>query len=157
MNGKASRLQTIRQVIKTECVRSQEYLLDKLIQKGYSITQATLSRDLKILEVAKISDGKNGYYYTLPEDSNRIDYRTGFVNDLQRGLMTIAFSGKMAVARTRIGHANSIALALDNLEIESILGTIAGDDTVLIILSESAIKEQFINELKVLVPGVIML
>lgn len=155
MTDKERRLKLIRKMVRTECVRSQDFLLERLEQEGLSVTQATLSRDMKILEVAKVADGKNGYYYTLPEDSNRLDYRTGFIKDLQRGLMSIAWSAQMAVIRTRVGQASSVALAMDNLEIEGILGTIAGDDTVMLVASESGSRDAITGQLLKFAPDMI--
>ena len=68
MKERLSRLKTIRKLIKTYRIESQEALLGYLSREGFAVTQATLSRDLKLLKVGKISDGNNGYVFTLPED-----------------------------------------------------------------------------------------
>lgn len=157
MGSKHSRLRTIQWILKNHEIHSQEELLALLEKSKCSVTQATLSRDLKILGVAKISDGESGYLYKLPPENSPGDYKKAFVNDLQQGVMTIAFSGSLAVIKTRIGHGNCVALALDNLEWEGILGTIAGDDTVLAVIDERTSKEDFLQKLSALLPNLMIL
>lgn len=157
MQKKHSRLQTIQRILKEYEIHSQEELLERLEKANLSITQATLSRDLKILGVAKISDNKSGYLYQLPLQSKLGDYQNAFIKDLQQGIMTIAFSGSLAVIKTRIGHGNCVALALDQLEWEGVLGTIAGDDTVLAVIDEKTTKKDFLTKLSALVPNLMVL
>jgi transcriptional regulator of arginine metabolism len=133
-------------------VASQEDLLGLLTGEGYSVTQATLSRDLKLLKVGKISEGQTGYYYTLPGEEDRRESEKSYVQDFQRGYVSIEFSRNLGVVRTLTGHANSVALALDNLGMEEILGTIAGDDTVLMIMREGAEGARVIDKLREKIP-----
>lgn len=146
------RLQAVKEIIKTKKVRSQEELNDILAAKGFSVAQATLSRDLKFLKVTKTIDKKGGFYYSLPEAESAKETMTGFYNDLERGVISIGFSGNIGVLHTMPGHANSAAFALDNLELNGILGTIAGDDTVMIILKETSSRETVKNKLLQIVP-----
>jgi transcriptional regulator of arginine metabolism len=146
------RLKTIKRIIKTNRIASQEELLRLLAEEGYSVTQATLSRDLKLLKVGKISEGQTGYYYTLPGEEDRRESEKSYVLDFQRGYVSIEFSGNIGVVRTLTGHANSVALALDNLGMEEILGTIAGDDTVLMVMKEEAAGPLIIDKLREKIP-----
>lgn len=137
MNVKEQRLHTIRKIIQTEVIRSQEELLYSLAQKGFRVTQATLSRDIKHLSIIKKHDGNGLYIYTLPEallfaDQTSVD--TEFFN--------IEFSGNLAVMKTRPGYAMGIASDIDTHAPKEILGTIAGDDTILIIPREGYTREQ---------------
>jgi transcriptional regulator of arginine metabolism len=146
------RLKAIKRIIKNNRIASQETLLDFLKQEGFSVTQATLSRDLKLLKVGKISEGQTGYYYTLPGEDDRRESERSYVQDFQRGYVSLEFSGNLGVVRTLTGHANSVALSLDNLNMEEILGTIAGDDTVLIILKEGTSSENLLDKLREKIP-----
>lgn len=152
MKERQIRLKTIKRVIKANRVASQEELLGHLIAEGYSVTQATLSRDLKLLKVGKVSEGQNGYYYTLPGEEDRRESEKSYVQDFQRGYVSIEFSHNIGVVRTLTGHANSVALALDNLAMEEILGTIAGDDTVLMIIKEGVSGSRVIEKLRGKIP-----
>ncbi|MDR1179023.1 MAG: ArgR family transcriptional regulator [Spirochaetales bacterium] len=152
MKERQNRLKTIKRIIKGNRVASQEELLGLLIAEGFSVTQATLSRDLKLLKVGKVSEGQTGYYYTLPGDEDRRESEKSYVQDFQRGYVSIEFSNNVGVVRTLTGHANSVALALDNLGMEEILGTIAGDDTVLMVMRGGVAGSVIIDKLREKIP-----
>lgn len=152
MKERQIRLKAIKRIIKANRVASQEELLGYLIAEGYSVTQATLSRDLKLLKVGKVSEGQTGYYYTLPGEEDRRESEKSYVQDFQRGYVSVEFSHNLGVVRTLTGHANSVALALDNLGMEEILGTLAGDDTVLIVLREGISGSRIIEKLREKIP-----
>ncbi|MCF7928478.1 MAG: ArgR family transcriptional regulator [Spirochaetales bacterium] len=151
MGDRETRQQVITSIINRERVYSQERLLELLEAEGFHVTQATLSRDLKHLRIGKYSDGETGYYYGTPETgSSGVDR---LVQDVIRGYLTIGFSGNMAVIKTLPGHANSVALALDTWDIPEILGTVAGDDTVFIVLQETTGREDFTGRLLRYIPN----
>ncbi len=152
MRERAERLKAVRNIIRTHRITSQEMLLNHLRNEGFQVTQATLSRDLKLLKVGKISEGSNGYYYTLPTEEELRESETNYVADLRRGFISIEFSGNLAILRTITGHADTVGIALDNLGMEDILGTVAGDDTVLIVLREGATGESVTAQLAERVP-----
>ncbi len=118
----------------------------------FPVTQATLSRDLKLLKVGKVSDGNNGYYYTLPRNRKELESTQQYINDITRGFISISFSGNLCIMKTLAGHADTVAIALDHLEMDEVLGTIAGDDTILIVMKENLTSKQFISTLKNTVP-----
>jgi len=149
---KIDRLKAIKHIIKENRIGSQEHLLERLVEEGFQVTQATLSRDLKFLKVGKVPDTAGGFYYKLPAAESMKETTAGFHHDLQRGCISIGFSGGLAVMHTMPGHANSAAFALDNLEFTEILGTIAGDDTILLILKENAEKEALASSLRGIIP-----
>jgi len=149
---KEARLRAIKKIIKTYKIKSQRDLLKHLRENGFNVTQATLSRDMRFLRVNKISDGENGYYYSLPSLDMRIDSEKSFIKDIIRGFISIDYSGNMAIMHTIPGHADSVAFAIDNLSLDEIIGTMAGDDTVLIILKENLEKEEFKKMLKEKIP-----
>lgn len=141
MKERTARLNCIKETIQDNRVISQETLLELLVTRGYSVTQATLSRDLKYLKVGKVSDGQNGYYYTLPKDGEYAISEKDYLQDVQRGFISYDFSGPICVVNTLPGHADSVALAIDKLNLPEILGTIAGDDTIFLVLKEEASRE----------------
>ncbi len=144
--GKTERLRTIRQLISSHKLRSQEQLLQLLIDGGYKATQATLSRDLKDLQATKQVDKETGsYIYTLPEKSDRRNSPTmTFAAD---EFISIEFSQNVAVIKTVSGFANAIALYIDRLELHEILGTLAGDNTIMVILRENITRRAFIESM----------
>ena len=143
----------IRQLIADHKIASQEELLNLLDGEGFSSTQATLSRDLKALKVAKRPDIEGGYAYVLPEhDDQREDEDGGDVFPVS-GVESFEFSGNMAVVKTRPGFANSIASVIDSQGPYEILGTIAGDDTILLISREGVSRPDVVNALSLFMPG----
>jgi transcriptional regulator of arginine metabolism len=138
MKKKASRLDTIKLIISNKEISCQEDLLKELMREGFELTQATLSRDLKQLKVAKAASMNGKYVYVLPNDimyKRTIDQNAG---DMMKnnGFKSLQFSGNIAVIKTRPGYASSIAYDIDNCDSKDIIGTIAGDDTIILVLRE---------------------
>ncbi|MFP4151283.1 MAG: arginine repressor [Alkalispirochaeta sp.] len=152
MRERQQRLKEIRKIIRTHRIESQETLLTHLEEAGYRVTQATLSRDLKLLKVGKQAVGSDGYFYTLPSEEMRRERERSYSIDFSRGYVSIDFTGSLAIIRTLNGHADSVAIAIDNLNIEAVLGTVAGDDTVFVALREDIDRETFLEELRERVP-----
>ena len=150
---RSARLARLRQIIETRQVNSQEMLLQLLVQEGFAVTQATLSRDLKFLKVGKLPDGKGGYLYAFSDSAAKAGSEKSLVEDFRRGFLSIEFSGNQAVIKTLPGHANSVAFALDNLNIHEILGTIAGDDTILVIPRDGVDRKMMLDAMQERVPG----
>ncbi|OHD14053.1 MAG: hypothetical protein A2Z96_05100 [Spirochaetes bacterium GWB1_48_6] len=153
MKTKSQRLAAIKHMISTEDIFSQEQLVDRLFDQGIEVTQATLSRDLKLLQVSKVPDGRGGNIYALTSEEDLKATEDQFILDFLRGYISVDGSGNLLVLKTLPGHAPSVAAALDNLEVEGALGTVAGDDTVLIILKEGILRGHFYTNLKHRIPG----
>ena len=130
MKERHNRLSVVKELIKNNRIDNQDTLLELLKKEGYSVTQATLSRDLKMLKVGKISE------------------------DVRRGIISIEFSGNFGVIKTRPGHANSVGFALDVLALPEILGTVAGDDTIFVILREGMTKEDLLDSFNARIPEI---
>lgn len=143
MKDREARLDSIKKIIRENRIDSQERLLDCLAREGYPVTQATLSRDLKTLQVGKVADGNNGYYYALPGEEKPVIPEREYILDVRRGFLSYEFSMNICVIKTLPGHANSVALALDQLGLKEVAGTIAGDDTIFVLFREGADKKPF--------------
>jgi transcriptional regulator of arginine metabolism len=143
MNVKKQRLSAIENIIRTEVIRSQDELQKSLYDKGFEVTQATLSRDMKQLKIVKTHDNGDRYVYTLPEAAVP-DPRLPVA---LRNKSTVEFSGSLAVIKTRPGYAMGIASDIDEHAPDEILGTIAGDDTILVIPREGYVREAVQNAL----------
>ena len=132
MKVKNSRMETLKMLISSQELSSQEEVLKALSKEGYKLTQATLSRDLKQLKVAKAASMNGKYVYVLPNETmyKRVSNPRSLKEMMMTpGFLSINFSGNMIVIKTRPGYASSIAYNIDNHDIPEILGTIAGDDT----------------------------
>lgn len=128
---------------------SQEEVLTALKREGFNLTQATLSRDLKQLKVAKAASMNGKYVYVLPNETmyKRISTPASAAEMLKtHGVLSVNYSGNMAVVKTRPGYASAIAYNIDNSDLPEVLGTIAGDDTIFLVIRQgvplSAISER---------------
>lgn len=146
MKNKVNRLEVIRETIHNSTIRNQDELLHALTAKGFSLTQATLSRDLKQLKVAKQATEMGDYAYILPAEINQ-DLYLSEIKKESNAFLSIDFSGNMAVIKTKPGYASSIASDIDSNAFPQFLGSIAGDDTVLLIVREGISKEQVLDVL----------
>ncbi len=154
MKNRIKRQLEIRKIILNGNVRNQDELLIELKQNGFDLTQATLSRDLKVLQVARIPHPAKGYVYSISESSKKeLSVRQNKINYLADGFKDIQFSGSLAVLKTLPGYASSIAAVIDTAGSWEIIGTIAGDDTILIIQREGISKADLINALLLIMPG----
>ena len=153
MKIRSNRLIEIRRIIRSSRVNSQEDLLLKLDKKGYHYTQATLSRDLKFLKVGKRPDEKGNFVYFLVDEANGENFNNN-EDASHLGFRSIEFSKNLAVIRTSPGFASGLAYSIDNLKSYEILGTIAGDDTILLISREGSKKSDIINTLLLIIPNI---
>lgn len=131
------RQQAILDIIQSGPVYSQEELARRLLEAGISSTQATLSRDLNSLKISKIP----GEGYVVPV-KNHLP-----TTDLSSGILRIQFSGQMAVLKTRPGMASAVAALIDTQFISPIIGTLAGDDTILLIGRVDATQAEILDAL----------
>ena len=152
MKERLSRLKSIKKLIKNNRIESQEELLNHLQKDGFDVTQATLSRDLKLLKVGKVSDGNAGYVYTLPSDEERVESEQIFVQDFLRGYVSIDWNDSTVVIKTFGGHADAVANALDFFNMDEILGTVAGDSCIFASLRKGVSGEDFMKALKKHIP-----
>ena len=144
MNQKTQRLATIRKIIRSEMIGSQEELIARLDECGIKITQSTLSRDLKFMNVAKVPHKNKGYIYVLP---NAAQHESNISSNISDNITSLTFSGNLGVLKTKSGYASAISVPIDNIDCPAILGTIAGDNTVLIVLREDANRNQGVEAL----------
>lgn len=144
----------IRRLIGSRNISSQEQLMNLLGKKGYVLTQATLSRDLKHLRVAKMPDMGKGYVYILPDKEQEVA-ETSNTGGKFGGLLSLEYARGMAILKTLPGHANSIAYTIDQLQAYEIAGTIAGDDTILLIPRDGVTQNDLVNLLKMRIGGLV--
>ena len=156
MKVKNNRLEALRLIISSQQLGSQDELLTALQNEGFKLTQATLSRDLKQLKVAKAASMSGNYVYVLPNETMYKRVNTpNTIREMMKvpGFISVNFSGNIGIIKTRPGYASSIAWNIDNSDIPEILGTIAGDDTIFIVIKEGVKHQQVINALSDVVPN----
>lgn len=154
MKARAARLAAIRRMVASEAVDSQERLMELLESEGFAVTQATLSRDLKHLGIGKVPGPDGRYAYTPPEADARPGSAAALVQDFLRGFVSLEWSGSFALVKTLPGHAASVASALDNLRVDGVLGTVAGDDTILVVPRDGVGRSRIGKALRQRIPGI---
>ena len=157
MKNKKERLQLIVNLIKKNCIGSQNELAEMLEKNGCKVTRATLSRDLKAMKITKVATNDGGYMYIIPDNNELQDRllmsgRNSLTAQQQVGFISIAFSGHMAVIKTRNGYAAGLAYDIDMSRSEEVLGTIAGADTVFAIMREDLSHEDALKFFSRFVP-----
>ena len=157
MKVKNSRLEALKMLISSMELSSQEEVLRALKTEGFQLTQATLSRDLKKLKVAKAASMNGKYVYILPNETmyKRVTTPRKATEMLQRsGYISVKISGQLAIVKTRPGYASAIAYDIDASDSDLILGTIAGDDTIFVAIREGVTRGQILRVLSYVIPEI---
>ena len=169
MNSRKTRLPEIIDILTHQVISSQEDLSRQLAVRGHFITQATLSRDLKLLKANKISDDRGSYRYIIG-DSKLNGRSRGRRKDVSHGggdsdttdgnhnsVLSISITGNIVVIKTRNGYASGLAYDIDTLGSALVLGTIPGADTVFVAMREGTPKIDIYNLFSTFLPGQIMI
>lgn len=151
--GKKERQEAIAAILAKSAIDNQEELLQLLFDKGFELTQATLSRDFREMKIAKMPDTAGNYVYRLPgmhlPSPKKEKY--GIMAAFSRqGALNIDFSGQMGVIKTPGGYAAGVARDIDANNIPGVMATLAGFDVVLLILRDNADKATIMNALQIL-------
>lgn len=157
MLTKNDRLAALRLIITQQELGSQEEVMQALARQGIQATQSMVSRDMKLLKIAKAANSNGKYVYALPnENAYKRVHRPQPAIDLPPvvGFKSIRFSGNMAVIRTRPGFASSIASNIDNAALPAVIGTIAGDDTIFLVINERTTHIEVIDQLSAIIPEI---
>ncbi len=139
---KKNRHEAILALIEKEEIGTQEELMLKLNMLGYKVTQATVSRDIKQLKLIKspVSSGQYKYSYVNTDSE---DYSGKYYSILAHSVTSVNYAGNMAVVKCFAGMAQAACAAVDNLNVENIIGTLAGDDTIFLLCKDENSAEEF--------------
>ena len=147
---KEARLQVIRMIIANSSIENQEELSAEMFKAGFQTTQTMLSRDLKQLRISKVRTRSGRSVYALPSSAQVSQAETR--EEFNATKWRLEFSGNIAVVHTPPGHASLAAYNIDVAVIPEILGTVAGDDTIIIALAEGAIHENVVQSMQKILP-----
>ena len=131
-SSKKQRLNAIIDIISKNSVETQGQLTRHLVAKGYDVTQATVSRDIRELKLNKITDKGDKYRYAMPGKETDADIRLRYTAVLTHAVITIQCAQNLVVVKTIPGSAQGCAMAIETLGFDNIVGVIAGDDTLFI-------------------------
>jgi transcriptional regulator of arginine metabolism len=153
MKNKVKRITAIKEIISTTEIGSQEELLHSLAERGFELTQGTLSRDMKQLKVVKTTNSSGMYVYKLPQQQETVAEVVVVRTTLDSVLVSLDFSSNIVVIHTRPGYASSMAYEIDVQASDVILGTVAGDDTIIAVKREELSQKDVIDALSRFIPS----
>ena len=146
---KQERQEMIRRIISDQPIETQEELARRLLALGYRVTQATVSRDIREMRLVKVRGEGGGYHYAVPKrPETAISGR--MIRILTDTLVSVDHAGTMIVAKTLSGSANVAGEVLDTVEWPEILGTIAGDNTIMILVRTEADAAEIAKRIRLL-------
>jgi transcriptional regulator of arginine metabolism len=153
MNSKIDRHSQIKRIILENKIASQDELLESLRKSGFELTQATLSRDLKEMRVGKLADTARGSIYVLQEQLNQTSQQSNVPSFPVNSVLSVVFSYRLCVIRTFPAFASTVATYIDSSRLPEIAGTIAGDDTILVIPREGYTQKEILKSLGAVIPN----
>ena len=142
------RKRKIIEIVKNNVIETQEELVNMLDTMGYNVTQATVSRDVKELKLVKINKDGRYRYAVASDNGNFADVKGNMLNLYRETVERVVVSLNLIVVRTKAGNAGSVAAMLDSLNLPKVIGSIGGDDTVLLIAESVSAAPEIAERLR---------
>lgn len=137
---KNRRQRRILEIVSNETIGTQKELAERLQQEGFETTQATISRDIKELLLVKVNIGGDRYKYVIAQETPVTDAKLRMV--LREFILSYDYSENLLILNTAPGNANTVASAIDRARWPQVIGTLAGDDTVMLVIKpKEAVQE----------------
>jgi transcriptional regulator of arginine metabolism len=148
VSEKERRHQFLRELVDRVVLETQEQVAEALTAAGFPVTQATVSRDIRDLQLIKVPTPDGRHRYALPPQATGMAPQTRLDRLLAEAYRSVARTGNLVVLRVLPGNAHAVGAVLDSMDVPGLLGTIAGDDTLLLVLSDAAAAEQLERRLR---------
>lgn len=145
---KNNRQSMILDIIAKEHIETQEQLLDQLRQRGVASTQATISRDIKQLHLVKEPTGQGRYRYAVSVQKTKLNFADKLRTIFRESVLTVDNAQNIVVIKTLPGLANAAGSAVDGMDVPYLVGSLAGDDTALLIMRDTESALDFTEEIK---------
>ena len=145
---KNNRQTMILDIIAKENVETQEQLLERLRQRGITSTQATISRDIKQLHLVKEPAGHGAYKYAVSNTRARLNVADKLRTIFHESITSVESAQNIVVFKTLSGLAGGASEALDHMDVNGMLGTLAGENTVFVVMKDTASAETFCQEIR---------
>ena len=144
---KNDRQSRILEIIEREPIDTQEQLQQRLQEEGITCTQATISRDIKQLHLIKEPSGQGKYRYAVSVQRNRLNVADKLRTIFRESIVSVDYAQNIVVIKTMAGLANAAAAALDSMSIPYMVGSLAGDDTALLVMRDTESARSFCDEI----------
>lgn len=145
---KATRQAAIINLIENEHVGTQNELSRRLEELGFAVTQATISRDIRELRLVKVSTPGGSYHYEVGKGNERVPDSNKFYSIFKAGVHTVDYANNLVVIKCFTGMAQAVCATMDSMEWDDIVGTVSGDDTILIVMRNEKSAEEMLQKLK---------
>ena len=150
---KRNRQEKLLELISRYEIETQDELIERLRENGYNATQATISRDIRELQIAKMTTGKGTYRYVLPkhaEPSPAVSFSAALIDSI----ISVQYAQNLVVLKTYPGLAPAVASGIDRMQANQILGCVAGDDTILIVTQDEDCAKMLSGQVHNLLRGI---
>jgi transcriptional regulator of arginine metabolism len=144
---KNDRQRRILEIVEREAIDTQEQLQQKLQEQGVTCTQATISRDIKQLHLIKEPIGQGRYRYTVSSQRNKLNVADKLRTIFRESIISVDSAQNIVVIKTMAGLANAAAAAMDGMSISGMVGTLAGDDTALLVMKDAEMAKGFCEDI----------
>jgi transcriptional regulator of arginine metabolism len=151
--SRVDRERRIREIIVSQPIGTQEELAEALRRQGLAVTQATVSRDIKRLGLVKVTMGDGHSRYVVPDRPSPVDVLRRLRHAATEYVLSVDAGEDLVVVHTLTGRANAVAAAIDDMRWDDVVGTVAGDDTILIVPRRRAMRDALLNRLRRLIEG----
>ena len=149
---KSNRQKKILELINRYSIETQDDLIDRLEVEGFVVTQATISRDIRELQLSKVLTGKGTYCYVAPK-RDELAGGVKFNSALVESIITVEYAQNLVVIKTFPGLANAVASGIDNMAIAEVLGCVAGDDTIFVVTKNETSARHFSDRMRAMMRG----
>ena len=143
---KNRRQRRILEIVSNETIGTQKELAERLQQEGFETTQATISRDIKELLLVKVNIGGDRYKYVIAQETPVTDAKRRMV--LREFILSYDYSENLLILNTAPGNANTVASAIDRARWPQVIGTLAGDDTVMLVIKPKEAVQEVVEKIE---------
>lgn len=143
---KNRRQRRILEIVSNETIGTQKELAERLQQEGFETTQATISRDIKELLLVKVNIGGDRYKYVIAQETPVTDAKLRMV--LREFILSYDYSENLLILNTAPGNANTVASAIDRARWPQVIGTLAGDDTVMLVIKPKETVQEVVEKIE---------
>lgn len=149
----ANGLKTIRQkaildLIENEKIATQNELSKRLEEEGFAVTQATISRDIRELRLVKVAEANGNYHYAAGKPKEKYQASHKFYSIFHASVYKVDYANNLVVIRCYTGMAQAVCATMDSMEWPGVLGTVAGDDTILVVVRDEATAAEMVKTLR---------
>lgn len=147
-NIKVVRQQAILRLIEDENVSTQNDLLVRLKEEGFTVTQATISRDIHDLRLTKVANGNGDYHYAVGKPKEKYQASHKFYSIFVASVFKVDYANNLVVIRCYTGMAQAVCATMDSMDWKGVIGTISGDDTILVVMKDERLALEMVKTLR---------